>query len=193
MSAIMEVIHGLPSGAAGVFGVLTLVIALLQCFMGYKLLKLWVTLAGAAIGVIIGIIVGNVFIKNATATTVLALVLLLVGGFLAFRVYKAGVFLLCGLTVYVLVMGILMSAAGTDAVWWMEVISIIAGIVAGILGVKFMRVFIILSTAIPNGLSAGASLMTMLKITGQVQIVIVGVVLAALGTLVQFVTTKEKE
>ncbi len=193
MSAIMEVIHGLPSGAAGVFGVLTLVIALLQCFMGYKLLKLWVTLAGAAIGVIIGIIVGNVFIKNATATTVLALVLLLVGGFLAFKVYKAGVFLLCGLTVYVLVMGILMSAAGTDAVWWMEVISIIAGIVAGILGVKFMRVFIILSTAIPNGLSAGASLMTMLKITGQVQIVIVGVVLAALGTLVQFVTTKEKE
>lgn len=193
MSAIMEVIHGLPSGAAGVFGVLTLVIALLQCFMGYKLLKLWVTLAGAAIGVIIGIIVGNVFIKNATATTVLALVLLLVGGFLAFKVYKAGVFLLCGLTVYVLVMGILMSAAGTDAVWWMEVISIIAGIVAGILGVKFMRVFIILSTAIPNGVSAGASLMTMLKITGQVQIVIVGVVLAALGTLVQFVTTKEKE
>ena len=193
MSAIMEVIHGLPSGAAGVFAVLTLVIALLQCFMGYKLLKLWVTLAGAAIGVIIGIIVGNVFIKNATATTVLALVLLLVGGFLAFKVYKAGVFLLCGLTVYVLVMGILMSAAGTDAVWWMEVISIIAGIVAGILGVKFMRVFIILSTAIPNGLSAGASLMTMLKITGQVQIVIVGVVLAALGTLVQFVTTKEKE
>ena len=123
----------------------------------------------------------------------LMLVLLLVGGFLAFKVYKAGVFLLCGLTVYVLVMGILMSAAGTDAVWWMEVISIIAGIVAGILGVKFMRVFIILSTAIPNGLSAGASLMTMLKITGQVQIVIVGVVLAALGTLVQFVTTKEKE
>ena len=95
MSAIMEVIHGLPSGAAGVFGVLTLVIALLQCFMGYKLLKLWVTLAGAAIGVIIGIIVGNVFIKNATATTVLALVLLTL---LPWRVNASGVFYggICG-------------------------------------------------------------------------------------------------
>ncbi len=182
----------LPQGAGDVLAVAALAAALLQCFLGYKLLRLWVTLAGGVIGLAAGLAIGTLGLRSEAAAAVLALALMLLFGFLAFRVCKLGVFLLCGLAAYSFVMGLLLAAAGPEAVWWMNVISLAAGLAAGLLGVSFLRTAVILTTAILSGLQAGGGIMALAQVPSAGPALVLGIILAVLGAAVQFATTKDK-
>ncbi|QNM06301.1 TM7S3/TM198-like domain-containing protein [Qiania dongpingensis] len=192
IAVIEDFFNRMPKGVAGVLAILALVLILLQCFMGYKLLKIWVTLIGGLIGLIVGIIVGTQFIKNSTVTAVVALLLMLLLGVLAYKIYQVGVFLLGTFSSYLVALGLFGSMAGKET-WWVYALAIAAGIAVGVLSVIFMRPAIILSTAVTNGLSAGSRLMALGGVTDQTPVLVAGIILSALGIFVQFSTTKTEK
>ena len=74
-----------------IFTVITVAVALLQCYAGYRMLRFWISLAGGLIGFAAGFGISYVNLKN---TPVFIPVLIGVAaaallGFLAFRLYLA--------------------------------------------------------------------------------------------------------
>ena len=108
LSELKHLVEQLPGGAetakiAGqiviVAAVIALILALLQCFFGYKMLRFWVALIGFALGSAIGSgIIAN--IMENPSKVLIVLVGITAGAFLgilAFKLYVVGVFIYCGL------------------------------------------------------------------------------------------------
>lgn len=142
---------------------MTILIALATCFFGYRLLKFWVSVAGAlvfgALGACLGGWLGGLLNGGAALATalmwVLAILLAVLGGILAFKLYKVGVFLycfVCGFSVGALVAILL----GAPDKWWL--VSLILGLAAGVVGVLMTKHIVILSTSLSGGFSAGSAI-----------------------------------
>lgn len=173
-----------------------LAVALLNCFLGYQLRKLWVALGCCVAGGAAGMLLAAQFVpQNAVLPIILAGIagaVLLTA--LSFKLYLAGVFILC--------MGLVWVAAYAFIPWrrWAVILGLAVGILAGVLAVKWTRAALILTTAA----SGGASVMRTLMVTeGVAQVVnasaplsavllAAAVALAVLGAVVQFRTTRPK-
>ena len=77
----------------------------------------------------------------------------------AFNLYLAGVFILCGGLTYLVVYQIFKPAQ-----WWAILICVIAAFLVGTLAVTFVRPVTILSTAIQGGVSAMGSMLPFFKV-----------------------------
>lgn len=143
--------------------IVTILVALATCFFGYRLLKFWVSVAGAlvfgALGACLGGWLGGLLNGGAALATVLmwvlAILLAVLGGILAFKLYKVGVFLycfVCGFSVGALVAMLL----GAPDKWWL--VSLILGLAAGVVGVLMTKHIVILSTSLSGGFSAGSAI-----------------------------------
>lgn len=176
-----------------IFTVITVAVALLQCYAGYRMLRFWISLAGGLIGFAAGFGISYVNLKN---TPVFIPVLIGVAaaallGFLAFRLYLAGVFVFCGL---------IAGSAATlipfprQSTWQIveAVVVVLVFLFAGILSVKFNRQVVILITAISGGIRAAHSLAKLVPILRDHTSY--GPFLCALlvitGIMIQFLTTR---
>lgn len=128
-------------GVLLLFGMLP---ALAQCFWGYRLLKLWLFLAGGALGLASGYGAAMRMGLEETPALIIGVILGLLLGILAFKICKLGVLLLCGGMAYFLF-------AAWVPQWWLAALLALA---VGLLAVKFMRPAIILSTGLSGGASA---------------------------------------
>ena len=160
----------------------TFLFAALQCFFGYKLLKLCIQVCGFfSFGIFGGVIAKN-FTDSQVVITIISLLFALLGTFIAFKLYKVGVFILCGS------MGFLLGYVVMQNV----LLGIIIAIIVGTLSVIFLKPVVIISTSVSSGLLSGLSLVTIL---GQQDNLILGTILgilfAAGGLFVQFTTNKE--
>ena len=72
--------------------VIALIPLLLDCFFGYKLLKFTITLSGVCTGIVLGLLIG-LSSQSEGAMIVAALLLALLCGFIAFKLYKFGMFM----------------------------------------------------------------------------------------------------
>lgn len=124
--------------------VIALVFALLGCFFGYKLSKVFMSITGFIIGLFIGQIAASQLLHVEGFASVLCIIL---GGAviaaLALWIYRIGIFILCFTFAF--------SAAGTLFSFEGDIqffINIIAGLIVGVLAVKYMRPVIILTSAI---------------------------------------------
>lgn len=175
--AFMTQIQGMAAATGGLF-------ALANCFFGYKLQKVWITLAGFFIGLAAGFTVSLASGLGAGPSLLIGAVLGIVLGLVAFKLYRVGIFLLS------------FSAANSmfyaliPLHWAGIAIGIAGGILAGILAVKYLRPVIILTTGIGYGLSAGQMILSLFGVESLAVILPVGGVLALAGVLVQFNTTK---
>ena len=113
-----------------IFVVVAMIFSALSIFLGYKLTKLWSTIIGAAVGFIAGYIIGNTIWGNSGAAFIAGLVLAVILGAIAFFIYKAGVFLLCGFSTFGFAYSALSGFVGIPVVTL--IISIVIGIIAGI-------------------------------------------------------------
>ncbi len=181
-----------------IFIAIGMIFALLNTFLGFKLTKLWSTLIGIAVGFIFGFIAGAMIWHNDGVALICAIVLAVVLGALAFFIYKAGVFLMCGIAVLSVVF-LLLDACSLNPAVSLSV-SCIAGVIAGVLSVLFMRPFIIITTALGGGFSFAHSLFELLPaelssnnlVFGlSLTVLLTGAVIAVLGIIVQFATTKK--
>lgn len=160
--------------------IVAIIIGLLSCFFGYKINKIIIAIIGLIIGFNIGITVLPSIITDQTIIYIVSTIIALLFGFISYKLYLIGVFLLCALTVYTLC-----SNLGLESNI-QTIISVIAGIIAGILGVKFTRPIMIISTSL-----GGASLITenafnLFNFQNPILSIIILIIIAVLGMSYQF-------
>ena len=192
---IVEIFGGtMPevSWAGLITGLIALVLAVAMCFLGFKLLKVFVALAGLGIGAILGILIGGKISDSAVVTLILVIVFA-VGFFLiAFLIYKAGIFLMTAFSVFTLLMLIL---PRFELPLDPRLIALLAAAVIGIISVIAVRPLTIIVTALAGGFMASAEILALLESTIALPAVIgviLALVLTVVGALVQFKTTKNK-
>lgn len=191
------------------FGIL---FSLIICFSGYKYLKVWVTTMGFICGLGAGYIVASRFSVASFYVPLLISVLSgIVLALLAFFVFKAGVFGLVALIVGEMVWNISAMELLSEKVGQMNlpgtlasgmasalpvVLTVLAGVLCGVLAVKMTRTAVILSTGITGAYRTITYLITLLGITvtSETRMIWLGVIvlLALLGIVVQFFTTKKE-
>lgn len=159
-----------------------LVIALIQCFFGYKIIRSWI----AIIGFLLGAVAGYGIVFSVTDELTYGLIAGVIGGillgFLAYKVYLFGVFALALLGTYYLC---------TSFFGSLHPLSFVIAILVAILAVKYMRPAIIFVTAFTGAFAALEAAPAFISYDVTLTIPI-GVVIALIGAAVQFATTKKE-
>ncbi len=155
-----------------VFACVELIFCILICLFGYKLLKLVITINGAILGGILGAILGAIFITLNSSEFGIFFAFIMFGmllfGFLAFKLYRLGIFLhyfLCG----TLISAIFLLLFGIREFVALIVISVVLGIIIGIVALFLDKVFYIISSAFTGGFGAVDAICTILGAIETVQ------------------------
>lgn len=173
---------------------ISLLLSLAGCFLGYKLMKLWIGVGGFVLGFVLGDVVcallrvqsfGIFFLIGAVMGITLAI--------LSFKFYKVGIFLLGGLLgggIAALVLSI------NGMVWWHILVAVLIGIITGAITLFASKPVVILGSALSGGLSAlqaAGALFAIGVLTDNPTTVLLwsGVALAAAGVVVQFLTNRK--
>lgn len=187
LDTLYSLSRGVSNGMSTAISLIFVIVAifnLIQCFFGLKLFKLMTTIVGGFVGFLLGILVGLILGSVGSGLRILlpvfTVAFTLAGGYIAFKVYKIGVFIYTGFLPAIIFMLLARS----------PVAGIIAYIIFGILGVLLARPYIIVITAIPSGLAAGSAIMGVFHIYNPAAGLLVGIVLAIVGFLYQWNTTK---
>lgn len=177
-----QVINGKGTGISitPAVAIALLAAAVLLCFLGIKLVRVCAALAGLGSGFLLGLSVGELFLAP-TQAMIAGLVLgVILGGVLAWW-YRGGVFVVVLLLTVNLLNLIL--HPHTPVVW---ICCVAAGILAAVWAEFFTAPGIILLTALHGGMMAGLILGTFESFSGSYLIYVIGVLLTALGIVVQF-------
>lgn len=177
-----QVINGKGTGISitPAVAIALLAAAVLLCFLGIKLVRVCAALAGLGSGFLLGFSVGGLFLAP-TQAMIAGLVLgVILGGVLAWW-YRGGVFVVVLLLTVNLLNLIL--HPHTPVVW---ICCVAAGILAAVWAEFFTAPGIILLTALHGGMMAGLILGTFESFSGSYLIYVIGVLLTALGIVVQF-------
>lgn len=184
LSMLAEELGNVQISTAGV----TLVIGVLNCFLGYRLLKAWVGLTGFTAGALLAYSLVSRYTGNALVQigAIVAGGLLL--GLLAFHIYRFGVFLLCT-TIGTTAVSVLLQPK--DSLRFMICLGI--GVLIGLLGMAFVKPMVILNTALGGGFSVAASVAGLLKQEADLKILILGALLASMGIGVQIAVSRNQD
>lgn len=129
---------------------ISVLVGALNCFFGYKLFRIINAAFGAIIGGIIGLVIGGIITQSTTGAAAFFLILGIIGGWLAYKLYLLGVFISCYFSGFLLTsMLALSSGAGSEAI----ALGIAGGIILGIIGLILTKHIIIIVTAINGAIS----------------------------------------
>lgn len=165
-----------------------IVIGLLICFFGYKLMRVGITVIGFSIGFFITAFIVNYFTNNNWITFPAAIIVGLLIAFAAFRLYEMGIFLVCGVCTTLTVFSLLSSYD----TWWIYIIVIAAGILAGVLAVLFIKPVCIFVTAMSGGIITVLEVCQKLQFNHTIVIFVVGILLGIMGMTFQTSLEKRK-
>lgn len=159
--------------------IISIIISFTTILFGYKLNKFLIAILGFIIGFnIINDIIAPMAL-NETLTLIIPILGALSIALISFKLYLAGVFILCFLATYYLC-NIYLPLEN------LKIISVILGIILGIIGIKFTRPMIIIFTSI----SGSSLLVDALNIDSYISILII-IILSVFGIYFQFKNTKE--
>lgn len=186
--SILERVHNMSelSGiATAVFGVI-FIFGLLNCILGYRILRFWMMLFGFAMGAGIGLV--GAFLSGTEDKSKYLIVMVILGIALAvisFLIYRAGIFVIgagigLSLSTYIL-------HPTTSAVFFL---CILAGVGLGCLAMRYAREVIIVGTSLFGGVMAGFSLGKIGELPQIPYGIMLSVGFAALGMLLQFLINK---
>lgn len=168
------------------FLIVALVAGLLNCFLGYKLLRLWVTVVGLVAGGLVGLFVSyRVLHADFIVMAVIAGVAALALAAVAFYIYKAGIFLLCAGVGMALCLYLIHPRSSMTFF-----ICMLISVGIGVLGVVFVKPIVIVTTSVQGGLMAGAALAPLIHVGDTFYGKFLGVGIAALGLLFQILTNR---
>ena len=155
------------------------VFALLNCFMGYRLRKVWGCILGILAGAGGGGVAGYYFLQDKVMALVCGAAGALIFGLLAWLLYKFGVFFMCTGLVYALILTFFEDASLTQ-----HIIALVAGVFAGTLALGYEKQMVIGITAVCGGIGGIHLLFAMMaKNTGGE--LVLGIILAVIGAAVQ--------
>ena len=174
------------SGAATIVFIVIFVFGLLNCILGYRILRFWMMLFGFGMGAGMGLVAA--FLSGAEGKSAYLMAMLILGVILAaisFMIYRAGIFILgAGIGMS---LGIYILHPTTSAMFFL---CILIGVGLGCLAMRYAREVIIVGTSLLGGVMAGFSLG---KLGGLANIpygLAMSVGFVALGMLLQFVINK---
>lgn len=156
------------------------VFAILNCFMGYRLRKVWGCILGILAGAVGGAAAGFYFFHEKTMAMVCAGAGAVILGLLAWLLYKFGVFVMCAGLVYALI-----SSRFTDATLTQHGIAMIVGVFAGTFALGYEKQMVIAITSICGGLSGIHFILAMTGKEAGGGELILGLIMAAIGAVVQ--------
>ena len=186
---IQELLQG--AGRSEWLMLVCIAIALLNCFFGYRLLKFWISFTGFLIGGTAGYLIVNQYVNNVAYAILAGFLLGLLIGFLAWRFYLAGVFFM----VLIMIFSLFLRMTPQERLY--QILILAAGLLVSaagaVIAVRLVRPAVILASAISGGFSAAADLAEFLKLQELYLPLIVGVLLAAAGAGIQFLTTRDRE
>lgn len=184
------ILQSFPSGIfndiPNVTLVIGLIISLIQCFFGYKIIRSWITIAGFLLGAISGYALVYSITANATYALIGCLIGAILLSVLAYKIYLVGVFLIAGFGTYY----ICISCLTVDSSL-LQPISIVLAIVAAFFAIKYMRPAIIFVTAFQGALAAVEVLPVFIAFDQTIAFP-VGIGLGLIGAVIQFITTKKE-
>lgn len=167
--------------------------AIIQCLYGFKLTKLLISIYGSVIGAllsipVIGLIIKAINIQYSNIIILEVLLFAIAGGYIAFKVYKLGIFILSGFIPFLFVL-MLNSILG-DATF---IVAFAVYLVFGTIGVLITKPYIIFVTSIGNGILAGIYILSTFRITNIGASILIGGILSIIGIIFQFKTTQKVE
>ena len=186
MNHVTEYLNQITASSFSIFGMIFLGLALLNCFLGYRLKKLWISMIGFLLGIAIGAGITALFSENKTVILAAGLVVGILVALLSFRLYLIGVFFHAVLSAYPLIAGLI----GKE-LWWEIALSVIAALLIGLLAVNFVRPVLIIVSAVGGGMQASQIIMGWIAMANPWGLYGVAAGLALLGMLVQFRSSKE--
>ena len=186
MNHVTEYLNQITASSFSIFGMVFLGLALLNCFLGYRLKKLWISMIGFLFGIAIGAGITALFSENKTVILAAGLVVGILVALLSFRLYLIGVFFYAVLSAYPLIAGLI----GKE-LWWEIALSVIAALLIGLLAVNFVRPVLIIVSAVGGGMQVSQIIMGWIAMENPWGLYGVAVGLALLGMLVQFRSSKE--
>lgn len=192
----MEYLSGVNqfTEAAAQLSVLLLIVraafGALNCFMGYRMLKFWISVCGFFLGAGAGAIGVYVLDLSGGVRWIVPLAAGAVAAVLAYEVYLVGAFFLGWvLTTY----GVLMMIRQLDMEISLEVLFLAAGallgVLVGILVVKYARPCVIWLTAVSGGMSVATGVCGILQKESGILMLALLTVCALAGAFFQFKTT----
>lgn len=170
------------------FGIV-LVFGIMNCILGYRLLRFWMMLGGFGVGAAVGFFVASTM--NIQEKIIYAAAMLFGGvlfAVIAFLIYKAGIFILgagigWALSIYIL-------HPTSSSVFF---VCILCGVGVGTLAVKYCREVLIVATSIIGGVMAGMSLGRMGGLAELPYGIGMSIGFSLLGILIQFAINKNEE
>lgn len=189
-----EYITDLQGQVLMVFLVISLIFYLLQTLFGYKLFKVSCAIIGFFIGLILGIYIsGHFFGLTGAWPPIIGVLAGFVIGFLAFRLFLVGLFVLAFIIAFEL--ALLIPFPENNNAWDIAalIIAVAIAIFAGVMAVKFQKTVIIVITAVGGAFNAVRvfNQLTNVLSTSQLYTLIASAALAAVGLLVQFLSNRE--
>lgn len=168
--------------------VATIVIGLLICFFGLKLVKIVSAVLGFLIGASAGAGVAATLGIDDIALVVIAVVCAVGLAVLSYLIYRVGVFIMT----FLYSLGMFLTLFGMSSMA-MLIIAAVVSLILAILAAVFVEPVIIIITAVCGGMSAGPAIIRLAAFTvpswaGYA----VGAVLAILGMIVQFALHSRK-
>ncbi len=164
-----------------VFLMVLLAIALLNCFFGFHLRKLWGILAGMLLGAIASAAVCLYINKTGMIMYIVIIMGAFILGILALLLYKVGLFFLCVILVPY-IFGKIFPAQTLDSM----ILLIILGVITGVLALVRERDVISILTALGGGFGAARVLLLILDHESATVLLLIGLVLSIAGLFVQF-------
>lgn len=162
----------------------------LNCFMGYRLLRLWTAICGFFLGAGVGAIGVRFLPVSGNSVWIIPVAAGAVTAVLAYEVYLVGAFFLgWGLTTYAVLMIVRQLTVELKVQVLMLAAGALLGVLIGILVVKYARPCIIWLTAFSGGISVAMGLCSLLKIESMAVELAWGVAFILLGAMFQYKTT----
>lgn len=176
----------LSSGLATFLALLTLLFYVAESLSGYKLIRSWISILGFLIGAFVGFRLLSMFVDQVGYVLLGAILCGVLLSILSYRIYLVGVFLIAGFGVFQIGMACLPLKGG-----FLLIVSVLLGFIAAYLAIKFMRPAIILITAFHGGIMAATLLPQFIALPDGWTTLTFGLVIGAVGTAIQFLTTKK--
>ena len=176
------------AGASMAVLAIALVICLINCFFGLKMIKVWAALLGFVIGFMLGAGVCGYFGVDGMVAGAIGIVVGIAVGALGFWLYLAAVFILAWLFGISIAGGIL----GMDTMVKVIVVIVIA-LVFAVIALRFVEPVMIILTGLQGGLAAGSIVVQMASLPGAYTSYIIGGILAVLGIVVQFILESKRK
>ena len=156
-------------------------LALVECFFGYLLLRIQIAFMGFLAGASLGILLARGITGGALEGWILlwypVLLLLfgVLGGMIAFKIYRFGLFCV----------GFLLTLLVTFLLSTNVALAVVLGVIVGLIVALLIRPAVILTTAVSGGIMAGCYLLFAIGVRIPWPRLLLGLLLALLGLLVQ--------